>query len=132
MVELRSLRADTKAMVAGIWREFHGVRLLIARMHHPEFDSYLQAIQREHLDPKMGLIVDGELGRKLLGQAMGHHILKNWEGLTEDGQPIPYSPEKATELLNDPELVEMRDFVFAVANQSTFYRQQQEEAVSGN
>ncbi|WP_201159426.1 hypothetical protein [Rhodoplanes elegans] len=43
-------------------------------------------------------------------------VLTDWRGLTSGGAPLPYSREKARELLTDPDFRRLRDAVFAAAS----------------
>lgn len=52
-----------------------------------------------------------------------------WSGLEQDGKPMPYSPEKALELLSNPQLTYVRQQVEEFVQKRTeFFRQDKKQA----
>lgn len=92
------MSADRRA-ASGIWREYGGgLRLKIAPLGNKGYDEEIRKLTREDLKA----IRRGDDARveAAVKTAMSRHVLVGWEGLTDDdGQPVPYSHEKALELL---------------------------------
>ena len=60
-------------------------------------------------------------------------MLLGWTGLCDDnGKDIPYSREKAIELLRDPALNDLYDWILAMSANADAFRVDLEEEVVGN
>ena len=66
-------------------------------------------------------------------EAMAHHVLLGWKDIEDDdGNPLEYSPETALELLRDPGLRDLYQFVLTQANERALFRQEVEEESKEN
>lgn len=109
-VKLGSLRADLKRENDGDWidiPELPGVRLKVRSLHYGPFQAAKS-------------ITDGRLARQYPGNTTvppdvlhrengrlyGEHILLGWDGFDE-----PYSEERASEVLADPEYRELHEHI---------------------
>lgn len=100
-VKLASLKADLNREEKGDWVEFidwPGVEFNVSSLHVPAFtlarDLMYQKLARIHKKkpaPRETISVE-------LGKLFAKHILHGWRGLDVD-----YTPEKAEELLGNPE-----------------------------
>jgi hypothetical protein len=69
----------------------------------------VDATPRQH---KRGGQVDYEQRQQITARTLADTVLLGWEGLEgDDGQPLPYSPETAKDLLLDPQMLAFRDAV---------------------
>lgn len=55
--------------------------------------------------------ISTERSDKLLGEIIAEAGLLDWDNVVMDGEPVPYSKEKALELLTDPAYAEFRAMV---------------------
>jgi hypothetical protein len=100
-VKLASLKADLKREEKGDWVEYidwPGVEFKVSSLHLPAY-----TVARDLLMQKMARIYKGKpIPREALtveiGKLYAKHILHDWRGLD-----VEYSPEKAAEILADPE-----------------------------
>lgn len=100
-IKLSSLKADLTREAKGDWVDFPdwpGVSFNVSSLHLPAFtiarDLMFQRLARTYKKkPVPKDVLSSELGK--LYHA---HILHGWRGLD-----VPYSPEKAGEILPDPE-----------------------------
>lgn len=123
---------STSAEVEGVWVDAGaGLRLKIARAGNAAYEKILTRLTRPHIQRiRQNTFPDDEM-KKLVWQAMGEAVLLDWENLDdEDGNPIPYSAEKATELITEHK--DFRDMVAAYAQDATLFKAQLEEEAKGN
>lgn len=134
MAKLSLLRSDAKKETEGVWVEWeHGVSLLIARLNNPGFQARVRVLTAKHTkEIRSGSFPDEEM-EGVSKSAMAHHVLLGWKNIEdEDGKPLEYSNEKALELLNEPDLRDMYQFVLTQANERDLYRREVEEDSTGN
>lgn len=134
MARLSSLKADSRKEVEGVWMSWeHGVSLLIARLNNPGFQAHVRKATRSKTKAiRQGSISDEEMERVSL-EAIAHHVLLGWKNIEDDdGNPLEYSPETALELLSDPGLRDLYQFVLTQSNERELYRQEVEDDSKGN
>jgi hypothetical protein len=115
MVELSKIRVDPAAESAGRWMPWrHGIQLLIARMDKPR----VQERMRELAQPNLEAIREGDVEaiRAVNLAVISELVLLGWKGIEDNGEPLPYSTEKANDLLSDPGLADMYEFVLISSN----------------
>ena len=100
-IKLSSLKADLAREASGDWVEFpdwpgveFNVSSLLLPAYRIERDLMAQRLARRH---KGKPVPPNEMTTEL-GKLYAKHILHGWRGLDE-----PYSPERASEILADPE-----------------------------
>lgn len=132
---INKLRTDRDAEKKGVWVEAGaGLRLLIARLGNPEYNKYLNTLLRP-LRAKLGGV--GEINpadiEEVTLRAIAEHILLGWENLTDtvNGEevPVPYSKQKALELLQIPDFAEI---VTGFSRKAELFRLEQVKSAEGN
>ena len=134
MARISSLKSDHKKETEGVWVEWeHGVSLLVARLNNPGFQAFVRKATKERTkDIRSGSFSDGEMERVSI-EAMGHHVLLGWKNIeSDDGEPLEWTAERAVELLSDPDLRDLYQFVLTQANERELYRRDIEEESKGN
>ena len=107
-----------------------GLKLKIASLDNPQ---YLQRLLQARKDSTLNLEDDSfisEEARRALAQIYVDTILLDWEGFTENEAPLPYSKEKALDVL-----LSVKPLFAAVtkaANDERLYREQQNEGIEKN
>jgi hypothetical protein len=100
--DLGMFETDPNAELLGVWfRDVaSGTRLKIAHEDNANFSDYLNMIMRPYLSLIQSNTREGyALFRKLRAKAAARFILVDWEGVKLDGKDVPYSEERAKELL---------------------------------
>lgn len=128
-MKISEFATNTEIAVEGVWEEIDGLRLLIARNNNPEYlkriRKYAKPLSRSRRQVKM------ETAEDIAMRAMSETILLNWENLqNDDDEDIPYSCEKAFELMK-----EHRDFyemVLEISRDSERFAAANQEADEGN
>lgn len=101
VVKLSSLKADLAREEKGDWIEFPdwpGVEFNVSSLHLPAYqtarDLLFKRLARQYKKtPAPAVVLTTEIGK-----LYAKHILHGWRGLDVD-----YSPERAAEILSDPE-----------------------------
>lgn len=99
-LNIEELALDPDREVHGQWVDAgDGCRLLIARKGNAQYEKLLRRVmgpaQRK---AELGRLTNEE-ARELFSGVMAKTILLGWEGLTEGGRPVEYSPENAERML---------------------------------
>lgn len=123
-MSLAKVRAEQRRVLDGAWvnGEIHGLgeelRLKVRGRWHPAFRALhaklSAAVPREKkVRTEFGLEVAPAETDRIITECLVETGLVDWDGLreTDEGPHIPYSKEKARELLTDPELAPFRDAV---------------------
>jgi len=134
MAKLSSLRSDAQKESEGVWVEWEaGVSLLIARLNNSGFQARVRALTAKHTKRiRAGTFPDEEM-EEISKSAMAHHVLLGWKNIEDDdGNALEYSVEKAEELLCEPDLRDLYQFVLTQANERELYRRDVEEDSTGN
>lgn len=134
MASLKALRTDTLLEQEGIWVDYEaGVRVKVARLSNTKFEQALRTASKPHLRQIRSKRAPLDLIENLTREAAARHILLGWENLDDDdGTPIPYSPERALEIFNDPTLHDFYKFVMQISTDSELYRREDMEESLGN
>jgi hypothetical protein len=133
MLDLHAIKADPSKLLNGSWwRVWPSPGSVIdgepVRDRPPETDAaflivpfgvaYERALDKAR-KPFMHEIRDGKADdvtlRQIQAQALAEAALKGWQGLTMGGEAIPYSEEKAIDLLSSPAWTWLHDFVHRAA-----------------
>lgn len=159
MAKLQDLRTDKELSTKGIWVPFvFDIEFLIGRSGTLEYDRTIRELTRPHLHLYKQSLPQGVID-EITYRAMARHCLLGWRNLDEDVPPvsederdgtkirdglyrplanglyqeiIPYSEDKAFELLKDPESYDLYRFVVAVSNDQTIYRAKRKKEELGN
>lgn len=131
-MKISAFRTDENLEVEGVWVDLgDGGKVKVARLGNPQHRKVSQALGRPHQAQIRAGRLKPEVAEKLGIQATAQAILLDWEGIEDDdGKLIPYSQEKALELLT--ELKDFRDTVLEIAGEMETFRAQEIEESVGN
>ncbi len=122
MVEFANVLIDTKRTAEGKWvRWIDGVELKIASLRQKPYLDERRALLKPHVRAVRDEKIDGDELVIVFAPAIARHVLKDWKGLEEGGKPLPYSVEKAAELLAHPAAPHLREFVLRIAGDDDQY-----------
>jgi len=102
-MDFREFDVDPELEKAGVWiDEGDGCELLIAATGNPEY----QRLVRKHLEPlwrkeQRGVRVPEEQMRAAFAKVFAGSILNGWKGVTDGGEPVPYSRAEAESRLKN-------------------------------
>ncbi len=128
-MELTKYAIDEQREVGGIWVETSASgRLLVARAGNPRATAMFERLSKPYQSNRGGIPKDIE--ETLYLRVMARHILLGWEGVTEGGQPVEYSPEAAEKLLK--KYKGFREEVLAYATNLDLFRAEQAKEIEKN
>lgn len=116
MAEFASILIDPKRAADGKWvRWLDGVELKIASSREKAYQDERKQLLKPHIRAIRDDKLDGDDLIVVLAPAIAKHLLKDWKGLEEGGAPLPYSLDKARDLLAHPNAPHLREFVLRAA-----------------
>lgn len=96
----------------GTWKEIGGgAKLLVARTNNKAYGKLLTKLIEQSKDVlnSEGPAADAESERVMIA-VLANTVLLGWQGIAYKGQPLPYTPDNAAELLK------LKDFRRVVQN----------------
>lgn len=116
-MELSSFKRNSAAAAEGRWVDgiprAPGLRLRVRGLSSPKAVACRRKKERqvEKKDRERGGGFKPEVEQRITREVLHETILLEWDGLKDDGQPIPYSEEMAGQLLLDPDFDEFAGVV---------------------
>lgn len=141
-MDLLKIKVNSKAIEDGAWvGKAHGTPLprlgdVELKVRGPRSTIYSAALARlvEALPPESrdenGNLKD-EVSKQVTDQAIAEALICDWK-VTLGGVPLPFSPEKALELLSDPDFVVFREGVMFAGEIVGQYREEAKKADAKN
>lgn len=129
-MKLGTVAVDTAKSEDGIWREVvrgTGFECRIARHNNSRFRAALESriidLSRDsQKEPTAEQYAEATL------MAFCSCVLVDWRGLEDDDdKPIDYSPEKAFEILSDPQYADLRESIESISQDQKAYRRVENE-----
>ena len=132
-----ALAVDLDKVENGYWdKDFQpGLDLRIARAGSKRYQEMYQRLVDEAQAAKAmdgGGDLDPDVGEEIIVKCIAHTILVGWRNLKYKGEMLDYSPEKAFEILSEPEMREFRERVWRRASRLESYLKGRDEADVGN
>lgn len=129
MFDIDSIRTDPVKAREGVWVDYRGGRLKIASIENEDAENLRLTQVVKNADV---IQAGGEEAEKVANQidteVLAYHVLKDWEGMSQGGEPLEYTPELGVKLLGDPQMVRFRKDVERIAQSQRHYRPEAEEA----
>jgi hypothetical protein len=115
-MEISKLIGDAALQDEGVWVTFvKGVDFKVAYAQRKAarnfFAKELTRARRRHGQNRD---LPPDVVNKITVDMILRHVLKDWRGLTQDGEPVPYSADAARQVLEQS--AQIRDFVAGEAN----------------
>ena len=115
----------------GVWVDLgEGARLKIARIGNPANRDLMRRKMKPHRTALRADKLPEDILNRITIEVMAETILLGWEGLTEGGQPLPYTRENAIQQLT--ELKDFRDQVADLSQDMTLFQEEREAQATGN
>ena len=104
----------------GVWFDVgDGARLKIARSNNPQYRTELSRLLKPHRAAARAGNLDPDVFQGIVVEAMSIAILKDWEGIALDGEPVAYSRAAAAKAMGD--FPDFRTLVEGLADQRDAY-----------
>jgi hypothetical protein len=137
-MKLKDLKTDKALESAGVEVEiFPGAFVTVRSNDSPEVNQYrIKMMSRFEKYLSVGGKLSAERNYELSAEVLANATLVTWRGdaiCDENDVPIPFSKEKALEMLRDPEYRTFHNLIYeASKTPETFKRKQVVAAVMGN
>lgn len=137
-MDIKKIKRDSNKISEGVWvsdiPEAGDLRLKVRGMTSPLVQSLmsrkLRAVPKEDKgrdgSPKLEVVT------RITSEVLFEAVLLDWDGLTEDGNPVKYSSALAKEWLTNPDYKEFADTVAWAARAVDAGEAEAVEAVEGN
>jgi len=117
----QQFQTDEQKEVDGVWVPLSATaRLKIARMGNRKYRDCIKRLSGPYRVAGLNNQIPGDVYQQLVREAVAETILVDWEGITTDGLPRPYS--KAAALTFCTELKDFYDFVLTAADSMETFR----------
>lgn len=123
-MDLNTIATSPKLEGEGVWKDVtDDFSIKIARLGNTSYSLAMQALT---LKPTNSSLVDERqsITDEELTVILASTVIVDWKGLTENGEVVPYSVKKATEILLDPRFKDLRRWVIRMASDATNYREE--------
>lgn len=140
-MDIKSVKVDSKRGERGDWVDnipgMGDLRLRVRSYANSDYQAFLSkeiaAVPREkRVEGRVGGALLPQVRDDMITRGIVEHILLGWENLSEGGEPIPYSKEKATEFMVDPDYRDLRDAVNWAATDVERIREDEVNNATGN
>lgn len=144
-MDLRQLQDDKELRRDGVWVTlFPGVRWKLRPISHPAYQRAVGALRKRFsrelkvLEEAIaeGTATEAEIERHeeiitpIIAKAASIALVTDWDGPTEDGGPVPFSPAKVEEYMLGSRII--RDKVGTGAADEANYSRRAREEAEGN
>ena len=132
-MDFNSFKTDLGREDGGVWVDLDATaRVKIARTGNSRYRDLLRAKLKPHRRAIQAETLSDDIADRLLAEVMAETVLLDWQGLTENGEPVAYSTAKARELLSDPALKDFRELIGQLAGDMELFREQDLAAAEKN
>ncbi|MGE4486371.1 MAG: hypothetical protein AB7C95_00925 [Synergistaceae bacterium] len=102
-MDIKITNIDKKSEVDGVWMDYLGVSICVARQNNPAFlDKLKELSAKEGRRPFHKL--PSKKRNEVIKRTIAETIIVGWEGFMLGGKELEYTPENAYQLIsNDPE-----------------------------
>lgn len=116
-MDISSIKQDTAAIDAGQWvdniPEWPGVRFRVRGIESATAenlrDAKIRALPDSARDENGN--VHGHEIKRIAREILSEAVLLDWDGLTNEGKPFPYTAEAAKNILTNPDFKKFQDAV---------------------
>lgn len=123
---LASIKRDMNKVENGTTVQIgDGFEVTVRRIGCPQYREYVNAKIKPHqaMADKLRKDVDQKIWESIANEALVETILLGWSGLVdENGVEVPYTKEKAKELLTDPAYGALKEIISTAASEEENYR----------
>lgn len=134
-MKLSDFATNKELEVNGVWHDLGDkTRVLVARAGNKKYTEALRSRMEKYQNRLARRDKTMEpIAEKILTECMAKYILLGWENLEDENKKIiPYSVEKAIEILSDEKYKDFRDLIELLSNDMASYQEKKKEEIVGN
>ena len=126
----KEFKTDLDREVSGEWLKL-GIeaKILVARLFNEKHKKVMEELTKPYKTANRRQQLPDDVAESVLKDSMAEAIILDWVGLEEDGEPVPFSKDKAREYLD---IKDFADAVTAFAQDMANYREAEIEDAEGN
>jgi hypothetical protein len=133
----KSYGTDLKTSVEGKWfpmSMLEGVEVKVAKSGNPNYEKLAQKLYKPYQDQiRRRVSLSEGVTKRITTDLIVRTLLMDWRGMPgEDGEEVPFSKEVARELLDDPELKEIREEILGFADNFSAFQMEADEDLEKN
>jgi hypothetical protein len=140
-VDLKKIKkaygTDQKLSVEGKWFNLSmldGVEVKVAKSGNPNYEKLAQKLYKPYQDQiRRKITLSDSVTKRITTELLVNTLLMDWRGMPgEDGMEVPFSKEVARELLDDPELKEIREEILGFSDNFAAFQLEADEELEKN
>lgn len=128
----KTFKTDESKEQDGVWVQLDSgdSRLKIARSNNAKYRASQQLKMERYRFAAKTKTVPDDVWNAMFNELIAETILVDWDGITKDGKPYPYSRENALQAI--AELKDFRELVMSFAVDLDNFKQDVQEATEKN
>lgn len=141
-VDLKKIKkaygTDQKLAVEGKWFDLSmldGVKVKVAKSGNPNYEKLAQKLYKPYQDQiRRKITLSESVTKRITTELIVNTLLMDWQGMPgeQEGTEAPFSKELARELLDDPELKEIREEILNFSDNFAAYQLESDEEKEKN
>jgi hypothetical protein len=127
-MELRkTFKTNKQKESDGVWFQIdeQGAKLKIARANNINYKAAQQKKMSRYKHAARAKTIPDSAWEEMFNELIAETILLDWEGITENGKPLPYSTEAALQYLTD--MKDFRELVMGYADDMANFKDELDE-----
>lgn len=124
-MKISKIKRDTNAVVDGVWVTgvIDDLDVKVASTDSRKYTDSLRVALKPYQRNLKNM--ENEKFAEIQNKVVAKYLLLDWRNMfDENDQPIPYSSEKALELLNDPEMADFRETILNLSSEQELFRKE--------
>jgi hypothetical protein len=134
-MKLSLLATDLEKEQSGVWVKYRNteVQFKIARAGSEEFQAACRKARLAHKIQAEDAEISEDENRAIIAPVLAKHILKDWKNIEDDdGTPIPFTEQRAAEMLAQPEFKDVVAAIMLESASADNFRKKAEKKTQGN
>lgn len=133
MASLNKFKQDTTRSEEGTTVDMgDGLHVTVARIGNTKYNEVIKKLTAPHTRQIRNKTLADSVFEVIMNRAYAETILLGWKGLEDEhGKDIPYSTEKAFEILSNPEYKDFKDIIVDLASEAEAFRAAEVTATAG-
>lgn len=134
-MKLSAFKTNLESSEQGQWVALgsDNAKVKVARIGNKQYQAFIKKATKPYaaaMRSKAG--ISDEVFEKIIAEAMADSILLDWRGIKDDeGNDIPYSKQKALEILTDPAYKDFAELISSLANEAETFRDVEVAEITG-
>lgn len=130
-MDISKLKINVGKSEEGTWVDFGGgFKVLVARKNNKQYQKFISSHPKIKPFLKNPKAISDEVFAEVVNEAKARFVIRDWAGLKDKGADVPYTWEKALELLTDPAFSEFASDLEAISDSYETFRDEEIETVT--